>query len=51
MVRNADADRYRADVHVAVIDVPAIGTLGVAAAGEGGHAPHQSAVGILRQSP
>jgi hypothetical protein len=34
MMWNAGADRDRADVHVTVIDVPAIGALGVAAAGE-----------------
>jgi len=38
MVRNADADCYRADVHVAIIDVPAVLAFEIAAAGEGGHA-------------
>jgi hypothetical protein len=38
-MRNAGADRDRADVHVIVKDVPAIGPIGVAAAGEGGHVP------------
>jgi hypothetical protein len=39
MVRDADADRYRADMHVAEIDVPAVLAFRVAATGEGGHAP------------
>jgi hypothetical protein len=38
-MRTADADRDRADVHVAVIDVPAALAFGVAAAGELGHRP------------
>jgi hypothetical protein len=36
--RIAYAPRNRPGVNVAVIDVPAVGALGVAAAGEGGHA-------------
>jgi hypothetical protein len=40
VVRNADADRYRADVHVSVIDVPAfLSVIFRSAAGEGVHAP------------
>jgi hypothetical protein len=39
MMRNASANRDRADVDVTEIDVPAIGALGIAAAGELGHAP------------
>jgi hypothetical protein len=39
MVRNADADRYRADVYVSVIGVPAfLSVIFRSAAGEGGHA-------------
>jgi hypothetical protein len=38
MVRLAGALRDRAGVHVAVVDVPAVLALGIAAAGEGGHA-------------
>src|ERR1700677_4033393 len=37
--RAAGAAGDRADMDIAVIDVPAIGTLGVAAAGEFGHGP------------
>jgi hypothetical protein len=39
-VRDAGAERERADVHVAVVDVPAfLAGVMVAAAGEGGHTP------------
>jgi hypothetical protein len=39
-LRIADADRYRADVHISVVDVPAIlSVIFGSAAGEGGHAP------------
>ena len=34
-----DRKRDRADVHVTVIDVPAVRAFGISAAGEGGHAP------------
>ena len=37
-MRTADADRDRGDVHVAVIDVPAVGAFGIASAGELGYA-------------
>ena len=35
---NAAAHRDSADLHVAVIDVPAVAAFWIAAAGEGGHA-------------
>jgi hypothetical protein len=38
MMRNAGADRDRADLDVSVIDVPAVLALGIVAAGEFGHA-------------
>ena len=42
MVRNANADRYRADVDVAIIDVPAFLLAVVrSAAGEVGHVPSE----------
>jgi hypothetical protein len=37
VMRNAGAERDRAHVHVAIIDVPAVLAFGIAAAGEGGH--------------
>ncbi len=38
VMRNASADRNRADAHVTVVDVPTfVGSIGRAAAGEGGH--------------
>jgi hypothetical protein len=40
IMRNAGSDRDRADLLVAVIDVPAfLAGVGRSAAGEGGHAP------------
>ena len=39
-MRNASADRNRADVHVAIVDVPAfLAGIGRSAAGQDGHAP------------
>jgi hypothetical protein len=39
IMRNADADRDRADLNVAIVDVPAfLAGMGRSAAGEGGHA-------------
>jgi hypothetical protein len=35
---HAGADRNRSDMHVTVVDVPAIGAFGVPATGESGHA-------------
>jgi hypothetical protein len=35
--RHAGAERDRTDLHIAIVDVPAIRTFGGAAAGEGGH--------------
>jgi hypothetical protein len=37
--RDADTARDRSDMHVSVIDVPAIGAFRVSATGEGGHGP------------
>jgi hypothetical protein len=42
--RHAGADRDRADVHAAIVDVPAVRVFGISAASESGHAP-------LRRSP
>jgi ATP dependent DNA ligase domain len=48
--RNARADRYRADMDVAEIDVPAVGTFGVAAAGEVGHGAIEARPPSIRAS-
>jgi hypothetical protein len=37
--RQTRLDRDRADMNITIVDVPAIGTFGVRAAGEGGHGP------------
>jgi hypothetical protein len=42
-MRNAGANRDRADMDVAEKDMPAALALGIAAAGDGGHAPHDPA--------
>jgi hypothetical protein len=52
MLRNADVDRYRADVHVAVIDVPAfLSVIFGSAAGEGGLPPSKRRPDRLANSP
>jgi hypothetical protein len=47
ITRIAGAPANRADLHVAVIDVPAIGAFGIAAEGEGGHGPLNRRRGAL----
>jgi hypothetical protein len=39
--RAADTPCNRADMHVAKVDVPAVGTFGIATAGESGHGPFE----------
>jgi hypothetical protein len=43
---NPGSERNRADVNIAVIDVPAVVAFGIATAGEGGHALLKRGIGL-----